>query len=166
MKAGLLERILTRRHGQPVTSLKDGLVARTWNTGHPDEEAVLYVGMEWSGILGIRFASLGEVYGDAFGGFIVGDSLRAALLLPDKVYALWSIEDLRIQPEVQQALLMDPTIDYFMDRHNVLFYGIKGGQLYVFDAETDELDSLGLVEPALEALMDELESARQYVRGG
>ncbi len=48
-----------------------------------------------------------------------------------------------------------------MDEHNVLFYGIKKGQLFVFDAETDELDSLGPIESALETVMDELEAARE-----
>jgi hypothetical protein len=158
MKAGLLESILSRRHGQPVTALGDGMVTRRWNTGHPDREALLYVGMKWSGISGTRFASLKEIYGDAFGGFLIGDTLRAALLSPRKVYALWNIDDLRMQPEVQHALARDPAIDFFMDAYNVYFYGIKRGQLYVFDAETDELDSLGPIEPALEKVMDELES--------
>jgi hypothetical protein len=134
------------------------MAARVWNTNRPEDEAVLYVGMEWRGILGIRFASLKEIYGDAFGGFLVGDSLRAALLAATKVWALWNIDDFRIQPEVQQALVKDPAIDYFMDASNVYFYGIKAGQLYVFDAETDELDCLGPVEQALETLMDEQEA--------
>jgi hypothetical protein len=42
-----------------------------------------------------------------------------------------------------------------MEASNVWFYGVKAGQLYVFDAETDELDRLGPVEPAIETLMDE-----------
>ena len=165
MKAGLLERILTRRHGQPVNSLLDGMVTRRWNTGHPDREAILYVGMKWSGISGTRFASLKEIYGDAFGGFLIGDTLRAALLTPRKVYALWNIDDLRMQPEVRHALVSDPGIDFFMDAYNVYFYGIKRGQLYVFDAEMDELDCLGPLESALETVMDELESSWQDVRG-
>jgi hypothetical protein len=71
-----------------------------------------------------------------------------------------------MQPDVQHAIARDPAIDYFMDEANVLFYGIKAGELYVFDSETDELDSLGPIEPALETLMDELESARKDIRGG
>jgi hypothetical protein len=159
MKEGILEKIVRRRHGQPVTSIEDNMVTRHWNTGHPDHEAILYVGMKWSGIPGTRFASLKEIYGDALGGFLMGDTLRAALLTPRKVYALWNIDDLRVQPEVQHALVRDPAIDFFMDAYNVYFYGIKRGELYVFDAEMDELDSLGPVEPALETVMDELESA-------
>ena len=59
----------------------------------------------------------------------------------------------------------DSAIDFFMDAYNVYFYGIKRGELYVFDAETDELDSLGPIESALETVMDELESAWKDVRG-
>jgi hypothetical protein len=42
-------------------------------------------------------------------------------------------------------------------------YGIKAGHLYVFDAETDELDPLGPVEHALETVMDEYESAKAEI---
>jgi hypothetical protein len=50
-----------------------------------------------------------------------------------------------------------------MEAYNVYFCGIKGGELYVFDAETDELDSLGPIEPALETIMDEFEAAREGI---
>lgn len=63
-----------------------------------------------------------------------------------------------MQPEVQHALTKDPGINFFMDAYNVWFYGIKGGDLYVFDAEYDELDSLGPIEPALEMVLIEFES--------
>ena len=46
---------------------------------------------------------------------------------------------------------------------NVYFYGIKSGQLYVFDAEMDELDCLGPIESALETVLDELVTSRQDV---
>jgi len=58
---------------------------------------------------------------------------------------------------VQSALLMDPAIDYFMEAANVWYYGLKGTELYVFDSEFDELDSLGPVEPALEEVIDRWE---------
>jgi hypothetical protein len=160
MKAGLLEKILFRRYGQPIMSIRDGMVAKCWNTDTPSYEAVLYLGMKWESLLGLRFGSLKDIYGDALGGFLMGDSLRAAMLSLRSVYALWNIDEFRGQPEVRNALAMDPGIDYFMDQDMVLFYGIKKGQLFVFDAETDELDSLGFIEPALESVMDELEAAR------
>ena len=66
---------------------------------------------------------------------------------------------------MHHAVVKDPAVDYFMDEANVRFYGMKKGQLCVFDAEFDELDSLGPVEPALHTLMDQLETARRDVRG-
>jgi hypothetical protein len=164
MNAGILERILTRRYGQPVHCIRNGMAARSWNSDDPQSEALLYVGMKWNGPLSARFSSLRAIYGDSAGGFLDGDSLRAALLWPRSVHALWYIDDLRAQPEVRQALLKDPGIDYFMDSNNVYFYGVKAGNLYVFDALNDELDPLGPIEQALETIMDELESVKDEVR--
>jgi len=121
--------------------------------------------MEWTESRDARFAPLKGIYGDIFGGFLIKNILKVAILLPKKVYGLWNIEELRKRPAVQRAIVRDPAINFFMDEANVLFYGIKDGKLYVFDAETDELDSLGPIEPALETVMDELESAREEVRG-
>jgi hypothetical protein len=155
MEIGILEKVLTRRYGQPITSIRHGMDARLWNTHNPDDEAVLYLGMKWTGLLQTRFSSLRGIYGDSCGGYLIKNALKAAILLPRKVYGVWNIDDLQMQPEVQQAVVMDPAIDYFMEASNVWFYGVKAGQLYVFDSETDELDRLGPVEPALETLMDE-----------
>jgi hypothetical protein len=163
MNAGLMERVLTRRYGRPTLSIRDGMAARCWNTDRPEDEAVLYAGMQWRGLTGARFASLKEIYGDSFGGFLMSDSLRAALLSPKEVWALWNMDDFRMQPHVQYAQVRGPGIDFFMDEANVLIYGVTKGELYVFDAETDELDLLGPVEAALETIMDELESARRNV---
>jgi hypothetical protein len=159
MKPGLLEKILIRRHGQPMPCVRDGMVARCWNSGDPDNEALLYVGMKWHGRTGLRFGSLRDIYGDSFGGILIKNILKAAILAPRELFAVWNIDELRMRPSVQHALARDPTIDFFMDAYNVYFYGIKRGQLYVFDAEMDELDCLGPVEPALETVIDELESA-------
>jgi hypothetical protein len=164
MKTGLLERILTRRYGPPISCIRGGLPAKSWNHARPDDEALLYTGMNWKTRLGIRFAQLQDIYGDTLGGFMVTNTLKVAVLAPHRIYGVWRMDELQMQPEVQHALIMDPSIDYFMDEDNVLFYGIKRGHLYVFDSETDELDSLGQIEPALETLMAELESARDDVR--
>jgi hypothetical protein len=160
MKAGLLERILTCRYGEPTISTRHGLPARCWNLGDPDYSSALYTGMKWSGPLGTRYASLKDIYGDVFGGFLIINTLKVAMLSPHKVWGLWNIDEFRMQPEVRHALARNPNIDFFMDQDMVLFYGIKKEQLFVFDAETDELDSLGPVEPALETVLDELEAAR------
>lgn len=156
MRTGLLERMMIRRYGQPVSCIRDGMAAKCWNAGDPDNEVVLYVGMKWQGRLGLRFASLCDIYGDSFGGILIKNILKAAILAPRQLFAVWNIDELRTQPAVQHAIARDPAIDFFMDAYNVYFYGIKKGQLYVFDAETDELDSLGPIEQAFETLFDEL----------
>ena len=159
MKTGLLERIFTLRYGQPVTCIRDGMAARCWNIEEPTDEALLYVGMTWQGERSLRFASLRDIYGDALGGILINNCLKAAILVPRRLFAVWNIDELRMQPEVQHALVRDPGIEYFMEEDNVLFYGVKGGDLYVFDTQTDELDRLGPVERALETLMNEIEAA-------
>ncbi len=117
--------------------------------------------MKWEGRLGTRFAGLKGIYGNAFGGFLVGNSLKIAVLLPRKVWGLWRIDELQMLRPVRIALAIDPAIDFFMDAANVWYYGHKEGELYVFDAETDELDSLGPIEPALDSLIDQWEEAGQ-----
>ena len=161
MKTGILERILIRRFGEPVVAIMDGLHAHCWNPDEFDYATCLYMGMKWEGLPGLRFGPLKEIYGNAFGGYLIKNTLKAAILHPREIYGIWNIDDLRMQPEVQHALVRDPAIDYFMEASNVWFYGIKAGDLYVFDAEMDELDLLGPIEPALEILMDEWEAAGQ-----
>ena len=161
MKTGILERMLIRRYGEPIVAILRGHHAHCWNPDEWDYATVLYMGMKWEGLLGLRFGSLKEIYGNAFGGYLIKNDLRAAALHSRAVSGVWNIDNLRMQPEVQHALVRDPTIDYFMEASNVWFYGIKAGDLYVFDSEMDELDSLGPIEPALEILMDEWEAAGQ-----
>lgn len=159
MKTGLLERILTRRYGLPISCIRRGIAAKSWSYAQPDDEALLYMGMKWNTRLGIRFSSLEEIYGDVLGGYLVKNTLKVAALAPRKIYGVWRMDEFQLQPEVRHALTMDPAINYFMDQDNVFFYGIKKGRLYVFDSETDELDSLGPIEPAVETLLDQLEAA-------
>ena len=97
---------------------------------------------------------------------MIKNSLKAAILLPTSTFGVWNIDDLRSQPEIRCAISMDPGVNYFMEAHNVWFYGVKRGELWVFDGETDELDPLGPVEEALEVLMDEFLAARHSVDHG
>ena len=159
MKTGVLERVLTRRYGPAITCQMDGREARCWKPDEWDYDAVLYVGMQWHGRLGTRFASLKEIYGDACGGYLKKNLLKVALLLPRKIYGVWRIDDLHKLPPIRLALELDPSIVFFMDSANVWYYGHKAGELYVFDTQTDELDSLGPIERVLETLMDQWEVA-------
>jgi hypothetical protein len=158
METGILERVLIRRYGKPVTSILDGMGAKVWNPGDDDYEAVLYLGMKWSGIASLRYASLCDIYGDSFGGVLIKNTLKAALLSRPSLFHIRNIEELRALAAIEYAVVRDPGIDYFMHENNVLYYGVKKGQLYVFDNETDELDSLGSVEQALDTMLEEWES--------
>jgi hypothetical protein len=159
METGVLEKILIRRYGQPVITTRRDLNARCWNPDDFDYASVLYIGMKWGSRLGTRFASLKKIYGDAFGGFLIKNLLKVTMLLPRKIYGVWSMGDFQMLPPVRKALAIDPAIDFFMDAANVEYFGHKAGELYVFDTVTDELDSLGPIEPALETLMDQWEEA-------
>jgi hypothetical protein len=99
------------------------------------------------------------IYGDARGGFVIGDSLKLSLLEGPNVFGLHRIEELQGQQEIQRASALDPQIAFFMDSANVWFYGIKAGELFVYDAETAELDSLGPVDSALRTLLLEFDEA-------
>jgi hypothetical protein len=165
MSAGLLEKILIRRYGQPNLILRRGMIAKSWKTPYPEDESLLYMGMKWKGELAARFGSLQDIYGDACGGYLLKNILKVAVLISKDIYGLWNVDELRAQPDVHHAVAKDPSVDYFMDEVNVRFFGIKKGQLYVFDAEFDELYSLGPIEPALHALMDQWEAAGRDVRG-
>ena len=158
MEAGLLEKILRRRYGQPVVGIRRGLHARCWNPDEFDYSTVLYIGMEWSGAASARFASLQGIYGDSLGGFLIKNTIKIAALVPRDIYGVWNIDELRALPQLQHAIALDPDVDYFMDEHNVLFYGAKRGDLYVFDSQTDELDCLGPVEQALETVLADWEA--------
>ena len=50
-------------------------------------------------------------------------------------------------------------VDYFMDAANVWFYGHKDGRLFVYDAETDELDDLGELDTGLAQVIEGWQSS-------
>jgi len=158
MKTGLLEKVLVRRYGPPIVSTRRGINAHCWNPDDFDYASVLYIDTQWHSRSGNRFAALEEIYGDAFGGFLIKNSLKVAVLMPREIYGLWQIDELQGLPPVREAAKMDPSIVFFMDAANVWYYGHKAGELYVFDSQTDELDSLGPVEQALDELIDQWEN--------
>jgi hypothetical protein len=47
--------------------------------------------MKWSGSLGARYASLKDIYGNAFGGFLIKSALKVAMLPRQTVYGLRNI---------------------------------------------------------------------------
>ncbi len=158
MKNSLFEKILNKRYGKPIISEKGNLIEKRWGKENDDVSSVLYVDMKDYGISWSCISRLKYLYGDIIGGFLIGNSLKIASLSPQPIFGLYTIDELQKQPEVQKALSIDQNVDFFMDASNVWYYGLKLGELFVYDIETDELESLGPVEMALETLLDEWES--------
>lgn len=159
MRISIFETILNRRYGNPIVSLKDQLVEKSWYATKSGLSSVLYLRRESFVEAVFRYGSIHEIYGEIIAGFLLGTYLKVSSLFSHQIYGLYTIEDLARQPEVQQALHIDQDIVYFMDASNVWYYGCKAGELFVYDAETAELDSLGPVEQAMEHLFDEWEAA-------
>lgn len=123
------------------------------------------MGMDWSLRDEDFISAYKELYGESFAGFIMRDSLKVANLKSETIWGLSTIEDLHCEPEVCQASRMDPEIRFFLDATNVWFYGHKHGHLWVFDAETEELDDLGELEEALGTLILEWEETMSHSTG-
>lgn len=155
MGSGLLEEVVAKRCGEPIVAIVDELPAHCWNPDEWDYATVLYQGMKWNSLAGLRFKGLKPLYGNSCGGFLVKNALKVAHLLPGEIYGIWNIEEMQSLPIIQHALVMDPAIEYFMDNANVWYYGEKLGELYVFDAEMDDIDCLGPLESALQEVFDE-----------
>ena len=158
MKNGLFEKILNKRYGKPTISEKGYLIEKIWGKENDDVASVLYVDMKDYGVTCSCISWLKYLYGDSIGGFLIGNSLKIASLSAKPIFGLYTIYELQKQPEVQKALSIDQNVDFFMDASNVWYYGLKSGELFVYDTETFELDPLGPVEMALETLIDEWES--------
>ena len=155
---GVLERLLVRLHGAPEL-VGDGRDSeKWWRRGAPDR-AVLFTGVDWQVAPAAKYRALQHVYGGIAGGMIAGDSLKVAMLSEEAPFGLWTIDELQEQPEVLRAKRLDPHVDYFMDAANVWFYGHKDGRLFVYDAETDELDDLGELDTGLAQVIEGWQSS-------
>ena len=157
---GILEKLLTKRYGDPRVIAGAPYAEYRWRDDVARSSSILYKSFEWNNDLERRLGVLRDVYGDVVGGFVLGDSLKISTLRRPKVYGLYPIEELQQQPEVVLALRTDPAICFFMDSANVWFYGLKNGELLVYDSETEELDRLGPIEIELERLISEWEQAK------
>jgi len=155
----LFHRVLTNRYGVPKVSSERGFLVNEWNSEDETKRCRLYIGMIWNGEDENFKRHYEDLYGDALGGFILGQSLKIATLSGVEIYGLYNIEELQRRPEVLQANIIDPDIHFFMDSANVWFYGRKKEHLYVYDGETEELDQLGLIEPEIEKLLIRWEEA-------
>jgi hypothetical protein len=156
---GTVEIVLTKRYGAPRVVPSPPFTEYRWNNGNNVNESVLYKSLTWDKDLSKRWGALESIYGDSLGGFLVGvpSSLKLAMMRGPEIFGLYSIDQLQARPEIRRAKTLDPAICFFMDAANVWFYGSKGKQLFVFDSETDELDSLGPFANGLDQLLAEWE---------
>jgi hypothetical protein len=155
---GLVETVLQDRYGKPRVVASPPFMEFHWNEEVETLSCILYKRCELRDELGSR--ALSTVYGDAEGGFMLGDSLKVAMRQGPNVFGLYQLGELQDHPRVRYANCRDAGIAFFMDSANVWYYGLKGDQLYVYDSATDELDSLGPVRMALEQLLTEWERAK------
>lgn len=156
---GLLEAILRRRYGEPNIVVGDFLIEYRWNEALLDRETTLYKKVSPQITSSARFQALVPVYGDVLGGFFRANVLKVAMLDGPKVFGLYRIEDLQARPEVQHANSLDPTLCFFMDSANVWYYAVKGNELFAYDSQFDELDSLGEIASGLDQLLTAWERA-------
>lgn len=156
---GEIEEVLIHRYGKPDFLEAVPFAQCRWVGVDRAGASTLYKFMDWDTVSDDRLLTLRSLYGDAVGGSLVGDSLKIAMIRGPKVYGLYSIEALWSQEDVQRARDMDDGVVFFMDASNVWFYGIKDRDLYVFDAESGELDRLGPARQELSALIAEWEDA-------
>jgi hypothetical protein len=161
---GLLQEVLTNRYGPAELVHSDGIPEARWLSGEPERKSVLYLGMQWDDPTKARYSGNHSLYGNAIGGFLIGGSLKVATLGGHNIYGLYTVEELSAQPEVQSALELQSDVSFFMDAANVWFYGHKKGKLYVFDAETGELDELGPLASELERVILDWEQTSREAR--
>ena len=147
------------RYGPPQVVSSGQSLEHRWNADDECRSSVLYVDREVQDSERAIQEEFRFLYGDYFGGFVIGNSLKLATLGNKHVFGLYTVEELQGQPEVERALAISPGIRFFMDAANVWFYGHKSGQLYVYDAETEELEDMGDIELALNVLLDEWEES-------
>jgi hypothetical protein len=151
--SGLIEYVLIERFGLPVTAAAETGVEHRWNAGDERRESVLFLPLVWNDLRRHQYGQLESIYGDAMGGFLLGDALKVSLLEGPPIFGLFFIDELHDQPAVRRAHELDPEICFFMDSANVWFYGVKGDELFSYDAEIDELNALGSVRSAFSDLI-------------
>ncbi len=158
---GRIEYALAKRYGPPEEISSASVPELRWNSHEKPRECILFKSLSWDDRLRTKYGVLEKIYGDARGGFLLGDSLKIALLEGPRVFGLYLIEELQSQAEVKRANELDPQIRFFMDSANVWFYGLRDGELFVYDSGTQELDGMGPAQAAIEELLIEFEEATQ-----
>jgi len=157
---GIVDKILTSRYGKPMVIARDDAIDEWhWNMDVEERHSVLYMGAHLPNTADGKKDDLTTILGACVGGSILHGSLKIASRRQFSAYGLYTVEELRSQPEVRSALCMIAKIHFFMDASNIWFYGLHQGHLYVYDAETGELENLRSFERAFIELLQEWEEA-------
>jgi hypothetical protein len=159
---GEVEIALTNRYGNPLVVPSEPFSEYRWRHCSDVNQSVLYKKLVWDKDLAKRWGALQPIYGDSVGGFLIGipSSIKLAMMSGPEVFGLYPMDELQARPEIRRAHSLDAAVCFFMDSGNVWYYGVKEDQLFVYDSETDELDSLGAVACALQELFAEWEQAK------
>ena len=170
MSEGTFFRILQERYGEPMREvgsdrlrkLMKGNVDVTigeccWNLDNK-KKSVLYTGGEKSKELEVP-SEVAGLYGEFIGGTLLSSSVKIALRRQCNMFHLYTLPQLhnRISSDFNHESMAD--IFFFMEAANIYYYGIRQGEIFVFDAETLDLDSIGPVDNAINQILEEWESA-------
>jgi hypothetical protein len=158
---GIIETLLIERYGQPTACFSEQGSELRWNSNDARRQCRLFKSLAWTIELRSKLGVLEPIYGDASGGILIGDSLKIAMLTAPDIFGLYSIADLQCRPEIERAKELHSELCFFMDSSNVWYYGVADGDLYVYDAEIEELDNLGRLKSALQRVLDEYETTKQ-----
>jgi hypothetical protein len=157
---GIIEEVLFERYGRQIVSLTADFSMSTWNADTEAKRCIIYKPRDVGEVQDPPFPQLRELYGDALGASILGDSIIVAMLSGPEVFGLYHFHELQQQPEVLSALQQKRDICYFMECANVWFYGVRNRDLYVYDSETGELDCLGPIRREFALLIQQWEEAK------
>jgi hypothetical protein len=148
--------LLTKRYGPGQSgSSNEGLYVE-WNGSYERKKCRMYLGMRWHAASRQQYGQLEPIYGEARGGFILLNAFNIEVLQGIIPWGLAHIGELQSRLQLQREANTD-RIQYFMHSANVWYYGTAQGQLYVFDAETVELECLGPTAEALMKVVDQWE---------
>ena len=156
---GLVEELLNERYGAPKIVYTTHLLEYQWNDEIESHRCRLYKIAASERSSNTKWGVFEHVYGDTLGGFLLHDSLRLAMLTGPSVYGLYLLNELQSQPEIMDAMQLNPNIHFFMDAANVWYYGLIKDKMFVYDSETKELYCLGSLKHAFLDLIQQWEQA-------
>ena len=150
IEGAMIYEILQDKFGAPKNVFRDGLEWSVWNEDQEDLKCELLR----TGNL-CAMPSLERIYARHCGGSVFGHWGRLATTGTNKLYGLYRLDDLNELPHLAEIRRRRPSLYFFMDAANVWYYGVDGDELFVFDYETEEFDSLGELSAGLRAVIDE-----------